>query len=69
MRRAFAKHLFARGRYHARVRAYTAHMPLDALRTPDDRFDALSDFPYAPRDLDDLAGYEEAALGFPDAHK
>ena len=69
MPRAFAKHLFARGRYHARVRAYTAHMALDALRTPDDRFDSLSDFPYAPRDLDDLPGYEEAALDFPDAHK
>jgi len=33
-------------------------MPIDALRTPDDRLDALTDFPYTPRYLDDLAGYE-----------
>jgi pimeloyl-ACP methyl ester carboxylesterase len=31
---------------------------MDALRTPDDRFEGLPDFPYAPAYVDDLPGYE-----------
>ena len=30
----------------------------EVLRTPDERFDTLPDWPYAPRYIDDLAGYE-----------
>ncbi|MEL7367787.1 MAG: haloalkane dehalogenase [Myxococcota bacterium] len=33
-------------------------MPLDALRTPDERFENLPGFPYAPHYLEDLPGYE-----------
>jgi haloalkane dehalogenase len=32
---------------------------VEALRTPDDRFADLPDFPYAPHYVDDLPGYEE----------
>jgi haloalkane dehalogenase len=32
--------------------------PVDALRTPDDRFTDLPDFPYPAHYVDDLAGYE-----------
>ena len=31
---------------------------IDALRTPDERFADLPDFPWAPRYIDDLPGYE-----------
>ena len=31
---------------------------IDALRTPDERFADLPDFPWTPRCIDDLAGYE-----------
>ncbi|AWM77695.1 haloalkane dehalogenase [Phenylobacterium parvum] len=31
---------------------------IDALRTPDERFANLPDFPWAPRYIDDLPGYE-----------
>lgn len=31
---------------------------MEALRTPEDRFAALPDFPWAPQYLDDLAGFE-----------
>lgn len=31
---------------------------MEALRTPDDRFDGLPDFDYAPNYVDDLPGYE-----------
>ena len=31
---------------------------LDALRTPDERFSDLPDFPWTPRYIDDLPGYE-----------
>ena len=30
---------------------------MDALRTPDERFEALPDWPYAPNYVDDLEGY------------
>lgn len=33
-------------------------MPIKALRTPDDRFENLPDWPYAPNYIDDLEGYE-----------
>lgn len=33
-------------------------MTLAALRTPEDRFTALPDWPYAPQFVDDLAGYK-----------
>ncbi len=31
---------------------------LDALRTPDERFDGLPDFPFTPNYLDNLHGFE-----------
>lgn len=33
-------------------------MTMEILRTPDDRFDNLPDWPYAPHYIDDLRGYE-----------
>ena len=33
-------------------------MTINALRTPDERFEGLPGWPYAPRYLDDLPGYE-----------
>ncbi|MCG6903016.1 MAG: alpha/beta fold hydrolase [Rhodobacter sp.] len=33
-------------------------MRLETLRTPDERFDGLPDWPYAPHYLDDLPGYD-----------
>jgi pimeloyl-ACP methyl ester carboxylesterase len=33
-------------------------MTIEALRTPDARFENLPDFPYAPHYCDDLKGYE-----------
>ena len=33
-------------------------MTIDFVRTPDDRFDGLPDFPYAPHYIDTLPGYE-----------
>lgn len=33
-------------------------MPIEAVRTPDDRFGDLSDFPFVPNYVDDLTGYE-----------
>lgn len=41
-------------------------MPIEALRTPDERFGALSDWPYAPRYVDDLPGYEGLRMHFVD---
>jgi len=41
-------------------------MTLDALRTSDDRFDKLADFPYAPRYLDELPGFEGLRLHYVD---
>jgi hypothetical protein len=32
--------------------------PLEALRTPDDRFADLPDFPYPPHYVSDLPGFE-----------
>ena len=41
--------------------------PLDkALRTPDDRFSNLSDFPYEPNYVDDLLGYEDLRVHYVD---
>jgi pimeloyl-ACP methyl ester carboxylesterase len=33
-------------------------MPIEALRTPDERFSLLPGYPWAPRYVDDLTGYE-----------
>ncbi|MEO1040768.1 MAG: haloalkane dehalogenase [Pseudomonadota bacterium] len=33
-------------------------MPIDVLRTPEDRFGTLPGFPYQPNYVDDLSGYE-----------
>lgn len=41
-------------------------MTIEALRTPDDRFAGLPDWPYAPRYVDDLPGYEGLRLHFVD---
>jgi pimeloyl-ACP methyl ester carboxylesterase len=41
-------------------------MPIEALRTPDARFENLPEWPYAPRYLDDLAGYEGLRVHFID---
>lgn len=41
-------------------------MSIAALRTPDDRFAALPDWPYAPRYVDDLPGYEGLRLHYVD---
>lgn len=37
---------------------------IDALRTPDDRFRSLPDFPYAPRYVDDLPGYGALRMAY-----
>ncbi len=37
-----------------------------ALRTPDDAFDALPDFAYAPRYVDDLRGFETLRMAYVD---
>lgn len=39
---------------------------IDALRTPDERFSDIPDFPYAPHYLDDLTGYEGLRAAFID---
>lgn len=39
---------------------------IDALRTPHDRFGDLPDFPYAPRYVDDLPGYEGLRAAYVD---
>ena len=41
-------------------------MAIDALRTPDERFRDLPDFPYESRYVDDLPGYEELRLAYLD---
>lgn len=41
-------------------------MPLEALRTPDARFEDLPDFPFAPHYVDDLAGYEGLRMHYLD---
>jgi hypothetical protein len=38
----------------------------DVLRTSDNRFEALPDFPYAPNYLDKLKGYEGLRMHFVD---
>lgn len=38
----------------------------DAYRTPEDRFNNISDFPYAPNYIDDLAGYEGLRMHYVD---
>ncbi|MEL6966791.1 MAG: haloalkane dehalogenase [Pseudomonadota bacterium] len=40
--------------------------PIKALRTPDARFSALPDWPYAPHYVDDLAGYEGLRVHYVD---
>lgn len=39
---------------------------IDALRTPEERFDGLPDFPYTPRYLDNLKGFEGLRLHYLD---
>ncbi len=41
-------------------------MPIEALRTPEARFAILPAFPYEPRYVDDLPGYESLRLGYID---
>jgi len=39
---------------------------IEALRTPDDRFEGLPDWPYAPHYVDDLSGYEGLRVHYVD---
>jgi pimeloyl-ACP methyl ester carboxylesterase len=41
-------------------------MPIEALRTPDDRFAVLPGFPYTPRYFDDLPGREGLRMAYVD---
>ena len=41
-------------------------MKTDALRTPDERFDGLPGWPYAPHYVDDLSGYEGLRVHYVD---
>ena len=41
-------------------------MPIETLRTPDERFDVLPEFPYEARYVDDLPGYESLRLAYVD---
>ena len=41
-------------------------MTPDALRTPDDRFDGLPDWPYAPTYVDDLPGFPGLRMAYVD---
>jgi haloalkane dehalogenase len=41
-------------------------MPIEALRTPEDRFSVLPSFPYSPHYLDDLQGYESLRMAYID---
>ncbi|KIG14113.1 Hydrolase, alpha/beta fold family protein [Enhygromyxa salina] len=41
-------------------------MAIDSKRTPDDRFDGLPEWPYAPHYLEDLPGYEGLRLAYVD---
>jgi hypothetical protein len=38
-------------------------MTIEALRTPDARFESVPDFPYTPHYCDDLKGYGRTARG------
>lgn len=41
-------------------------MPIEALRTPDDAFAELPDFPYEPHYVEDLPGYEGLRMAYID---
>jgi haloalkane dehalogenase len=41
-------------------------MPIEALRTPDERFSVLPEFPYTPHYFDDLQGYEPLRMAYVD---
>ncbi|MEL6955650.1 MAG: haloalkane dehalogenase [Pseudomonadota bacterium] len=41
-------------------------MPIEALRTPDERFEGLPDWPFAPHYVDDLPGYEGLRVAYVD---
>ena len=41
-------------------------MTIKALRTPEDRFDAIPDWPHTPNYIEDLAGYEGLRLAYID---
>jgi haloalkane dehalogenase len=48
--------------------SYPASEPImEILRTPDNRFTALPGFPYAPRYIDDLPGFDGLRLHYTDA--
>lgn len=42
-------------------------MTIEALRTPDDRFSVLPGYPYPPRYLEDLRGFEGLRMAYVDA--
>ncbi len=44
-------------------------MTVDYLRAPDDRFDTLPDWPYAPKYVEDLPGYEGLRMHYVDEGK
>jgi haloalkane dehalogenase len=41
-------------------------MPIEALRTPEERFSILPNFPYQPKYVDDLPGYESLRMAYID---
>jgi haloalkane dehalogenase len=41
-------------------------MPIEALRTPEERFAILPEFPYQPQYVDDLQGYESLRMAYID---
>jgi len=41
-------------------------MPVEALRTPEERFSILPNFPYQPKYIDDLPGYESLRMAYID---
>ncbi|MEP1472529.1 MAG: haloalkane dehalogenase [Halieaceae bacterium] len=41
-------------------------MPIEALRTPDDRFSVMPGFPYQPHYVDDLPGFESLRMAYID---
>ena len=41
-------------------------MPIEALRTPDERFSVLPGYPYIPRYLEELPGYEGLRMAYVD---
>jgi len=44
----------------------TQQQPIEALRTPEERFSFLPEFPYEPNYVDDLEGYESLRMAYID---